>query len=198
MLTKLDAVNLILDGIGEEPVSSLNSGLPDAETAERFLDRVSREVQAKGWHCNTDFKYRLIPDENSLIRLPQTILRIDTTYTDKNINVTVRDYLDKKHLYNVKDQTFEFPRAILVNVVWEFLFEDLTYELQNYIAYHAARRFQTSEMSSISLDRLLEEGEAMAWAALMDAETESEDLNILKDSPHARWVAFRYNRTYGR
>jgi hypothetical protein len=40
MLTKLQAVNIILDSIGETPISSLTSGLPDGESAEAKLDEV--------------------------------------------------------------------------------------------------------------------------------------------------------------
>ena len=47
MLTKLEAVNIVLDSIGETPVSSLTSGLPDAESAEAKLDEVTTEVLAK-------------------------------------------------------------------------------------------------------------------------------------------------------
>ena len=39
-LSKLEAVNIILDGIGETPVSSLDSGLPDAEAAETKLNEI--------------------------------------------------------------------------------------------------------------------------------------------------------------
>ena len=33
-LSKIEAVNIVLESIGEAPVSSLTSGLPDAEAAE--------------------------------------------------------------------------------------------------------------------------------------------------------------------
>ena len=51
-MTKLEAVNLMLDSIGESPVSSLSSGLADAETAERIFNQVDKDVQAVGWHVN--------------------------------------------------------------------------------------------------------------------------------------------------
>ena len=48
-LTKLEAVNMVLDAIGESPVSSLTSGLPDAEAAEAKLDEVRVEILSRGW-----------------------------------------------------------------------------------------------------------------------------------------------------
>ena len=46
-LSKLEAVNIILDGIGETPVSSLDSGLPDAEAAETKLNEIHKTVCQK-------------------------------------------------------------------------------------------------------------------------------------------------------
>ena len=54
MLTKIEAVNIILNVIGETPVSSLASGLPDAEAAELKLDQTVKEVLAKGWQQNSE------------------------------------------------------------------------------------------------------------------------------------------------
>jgi len=48
--SKLDAVNTMLSSIGEAPVSSLSSGLIEAEIAETILDTIDREVQSMGWH----------------------------------------------------------------------------------------------------------------------------------------------------
>ena len=53
-LTKLEAVNIVLDAIGESPVSSLTSGLPDAEAAEAKLDEVRTEILSRGWHQNME------------------------------------------------------------------------------------------------------------------------------------------------
>uniref|UniRef100_UPI0040473467 hypothetical protein n=1 Tax=Shewanella sp. TaxID=50422 RepID=UPI0040473467 len=52
--SKLDAVNTMLSSIGEAPVSSLSSGLIEAEIAETILDTIDREVQSMGWHFNTE------------------------------------------------------------------------------------------------------------------------------------------------
>ena len=48
--TKLEAVNIMLSTIGENPVNSLTSGLVDAELAETILGSVSKAVQSEGWN----------------------------------------------------------------------------------------------------------------------------------------------------
>lgn len=98
----------------------------------------------------------------------------------------------------MKDRTFTFDKDITCDIVWEFPFEDLTYELQAYIAAKAARKFQASELGSVAMDGFAVRNEQEAWAALQDAEAESEDSNILTDSPYAREVVRRYNVFYGR
>lgn len=101
-LTKLEAVNIILDAIGETPVSSLESGLPDAEAAETKLNEINKTVQAKGWHQNTEKKLKLMPDSNKNIIVPANYLRVDTTGTSQATNVSVRTYQNKSMLYDVK------------------------------------------------------------------------------------------------
>lgn len=197
MFTKLEAVNLLLDAIGESAVSSLSSGLPDAEKAERFLDRTSKQIQAKGWHCNRDENLLLPRDENNRIPIAGTYLRVDTTGVDRSRNVTVRDLGGAKFLYDVKNQTFLFTKNLKGDVVWHFEFETLTAELRAYIAWKAAEQFQQSEMASVALDVFIKEGVRDAWAALQDAEAESEDANVLTDSPSMAFTTYRNNRLYG-
>jgi len=198
MLTKLDAVNQILESIGEDPVSSLSSGLPDAESAERILDRVSREIQAKGWMCNLERKYLLSLTADKTVPLSDTVLRIDTVGTDKQINVSVRKYLNQFHLYDVDKHKFTFDKALTVDIVWERDISDLTLELQLYITAKAARRFQESELGSVAADQFAVRAEQEAYAALMDAEAEADDSNALTDSPYLRYVVGRNHSLYGR
>ena len=58
--SELEAVNFMLDTIGEAPVSSIEgSGLVDVKIAVNTLAMVSRQVQVEGWAFNTDFNYLL-------------------------------------------------------------------------------------------------------------------------------------------
>ena len=196
-LTKLEAVNIILDSIGETPVSSLESGLPDAEAAVTKLDEINKTVQSKGWHQNTEKKLKLVPDSNKNIVVASNYLRVDTTGTTKNINVAPRKFENRTMLYDVKDQTFEFTQDLYCDVVLLLDFEDLTLELSSYIAYRAARKYQESQMQSTVLDGFTVRAEMEAYAALMDAETENEDTNILTDNEHCWYTTNRNHRLMG-
>ena len=196
-LSKLEAVNIILDSIGETPVSSLDSGLPDAEAAETKLNEINKTVQAKGWHQNTELNLKLTPDSDSRIIVPSTYLRVDTTKSSRDLNVTVRKYLNKPMLYDVKKQTFTIDNPIYCDVILLLEFEDLTLELSNYIAYRAARKFQEAQMQSATLDGFTVRAEMEAYAALMDSETENEDTNILTDNAHCFYTTYRNHRLAG-
>ncbi len=61
-LTTLQAVNQILEGINEFPFAALDTGGTSvASQAENVLDRVDKQIQAKGWHENTEYNVTLSP-----------------------------------------------------------------------------------------------------------------------------------------
>lgn len=198
MLTKLEAVNIVLDSIGETPVSSLTSGLPDAEAAEAKLDEVTTEVLAKGWHQNTNYNVKLTRNYLNKIVIPNTYIKVDTVGENKELNVTVRTEQNVRYLFDLKKQTFIFDTDPFCNVVIKLDFPDLTPTMQLYIARKAARTFQESAMGSAALDSFTVRSEAESYAALLDAEAEVEDNNILKDSPHVLQATRRYNVLFGR
>ena len=191
MLTKLEAVNQMLDAIGEDPVSSLSSGLPDAATADRVLDRVSKKIQEAGWHTNTDFNYTIALETDGTIPITADILRIDTWGVDQFMNVTERVVGNVRLLYNVENRTTVFTKAPKLMIVRLFDFEDLTSALQMFIAAQAAVEFQAGELGSVALDSLIARDRDDAWVKLVDAELESEDANPLRDNPQLRWATFR-------
>ena len=198
MLTKLDAVNIILNVIGETPVSSLTSGLPDAEAAETKLDSTIMEVLAKGWQQNTESDIYMSRNYDGEIIVPRQYLRVDTTGLDKDINITVRKQNGKRKLFDLRNYTFKFTKDLLVEVLIEIEFEALNFELQNYIAFRSARKFQETAMGSATLDSFAGRQEQEAYAALLDGEAETEDTNILRSSAHVFYATHRNSPISGR
>lgn len=190
---KLDAVNRMLAAIGEEPVNSLESGADEAENAERTLNEISRQVQAKGWHCNTDEELILTPNLSDEIEIPVSTLSIDSSGQSSTVNVTVRN----GKLYDKDNQTFTHTRPVTCRVVQEIAFADLPWSLANYIAARAAAIFQKRfEGSAVSAGFNSEE-EQQAWVDLNDDESVVDDANVLYDSETANAIAYRNNRLYG-
>jgi hypothetical protein len=198
MLTKLDAVNIILNAIGETPVSSLTSGLPDAEAAEAKLDSTIKEVLAKGWHQNLEREIVMSRNKDSEIVVPRQYLRVDTTGVDVSLNVVIRKQNGKRKLYDLRNFTYKFGKDLMVDAIIEIEFDSLIFELQNYIAMRAARKFQESAMGSATLDSFAVRQETEAFTALLDAEAENEDNNILRESASVNYAVRRYHPLSGR
>jgi hypothetical protein len=197
MLDKLKAVNNILDGIGEQPVNSLSSGLGDADTAARILDEVVEDVLDQGWNFNTEYEWEVTPDVNGFLVLPAGTLRADPDGNDKGRRLSVRVVDGQKRLYNVVDQTFVFTDPVTVTLVLTFAFDDLPHAFKRYCALKAAGVFQQSELGSQVLDGFLEKKIKEAWERLEDADAESEQANVLTDSASVYLTTYRNNRLYG-
>src|SRR3990167_1097615 len=66
-LTKLDAVNEMLEAINEPIAPALDTdGTSEVAEAERILDRISTRVQSRGWPENTLFSKTLTPDGGNI------------------------------------------------------------------------------------------------------------------------------------
>ena len=140
LTTKLEAVNIVLDCMGENPVNTLEagSGKPrQAVLAERQLDNTSREIQTRGWHFNTEKKYDLVRDANDKITLASNVLKIDTEvnkYTD--IDVVQRG----NTLYDKKNHTDTFTQDLEVEIVFYLEWTQLPEAFRNWIAIRAGRK----------------------------------------------------------
>lgn len=193
ILPKLDAVNSILEAIGESPVNSLSSGNADAEAAERKIDEITKQVLAKGWDCNTFYDLRLTPNNAGEIVLPSNTLKVDSSDTDAGRKVTFR----AGKLYDLEKNSFVFTAPVTVNLVELQAFDDLPYALANYIMCRAGRIFQEGSMGSATLDGFTKRREEEAWAAWQDENADTSNDNVLQSSPSVRTIAYRRNHLWG-
>jgi len=73
MTSRLDAVNEILEALGEPPVDMLDTGGSSiVAEAETVLDRETRRIQKRGWYVNTEFRRTLFRPDNEIIIKNQT------------------------------------------------------------------------------------------------------------------------------
>jgi len=136
-LTKLDAVNLMLESINEFPVDSLDTGGTSmAALAERTLDRENQAIQANGWSVNTEYGVTL-SESGGEISLSEDVLLVEAADDE---DFVVRD----QKLYNKVDNSFTWPTGTTIEVVQVRLldYEKLTVKLRELIAYSAAWKFQ--------------------------------------------------------
>ena len=176
--TKLEAVNTLLGAIGEAPVNSVNSGLVDAETAEKILDEVSREVQSQGWSFNTDFERAFTPDNTNQFPLPTNILRIEQS----DPRTSTHDVIARgSKLYDRVENSYFFSpsvTSIKMNVVVYLDFEELPEAARRYITIRSARIFQDRVVGSNELHAFQQRDELVALVELKDADSNVNDNNI--------------------
>ena len=177
--TEIEAVNTLLESIGESPVSNAeDNGNVDAIHARNVLRRTSREVQGRGWHFNTEKNYRLLPDTQGNIYLPSNVLRADTVGDSVDQDVVVRGV----RLYNRKDHSYSFTAPVFLDMVVYLAFSELPEAVRYYIVCRATRIFQRNAVGSDAIGRYSERDEILALVALQDYEAETADYNVLTGS----------------
>ena len=174
--TELEAINTMLSTIGESPVNTVeDTGNVDVVIARQILQTVSREVQARGWHFNTEINYTITPDSDGYLVLPKTVLKVDTVYPDSSKDVVVRG----SRLYDREKHTYVFTDAVKVDMTILLTFDELPEVARNYVTIRASRIFQERVVGSDTLHAFNSQDEARAMVSLMEYEADTADLNIL-------------------
>ena len=178
--SKIEAVNIMLSAIGESPVSSLNNpSLVDVSLAESILDETSVDIQTQGLHCNTEKNFPLTANVNGEIIVPTNCVRIDTTETSADMDVTQRG----NRLYDKDERSYtSFTGTLKVEMVLLLDFTELPQHARRYITVKAARRFQARFMGSQQLGGFTEMDERESLIQFERAEKLNEDNNILSDN----------------
>lgn len=181
MTTKLEAVNEILESIGESTINSLvfeqsdGSINQDAAMALRILERETKRVLSRGWWFNRDDRFRLKPDDFGTILLPGNTLSIEEADT-------VRDQYVRRanRLYNRTKQTFYFPHIALCRIVWAMPIDAVPEVCASYITIRSVRLMADKVMTDQVLHAFTQADEDKALLALTYAENEQLDANVFK------------------
>ncbi len=177
--SRLEAINELLDAIGESPVNAeSNTGLVEADLAATRVDKTSRQVQKRGWHWNILKDYVIDPDVDGYIQLPNSTLAVDTSSSSR-----YRDLVQRGgHLYDRDNNTFVINKAIKVDITLYLDFEDLPENARDFIVMKAARKFQQRLFGSTELSEFDKDDERQSWYDLLDAESDAADYNMLRDN----------------
>lgn len=176
-MTKLDAVNIILNSMGEPKVISLDATGVDAENALDLLQETSRDVQLQGWWWNTSTVQYPI-DTNGFIQLPINIAAVRSA----NYNY-LNNYVQRgQRLYDQDKQTFVFSGSVWVEQVLFLDWIDLPDSVHQYIAYRAAVIAQERMIGAPDVDGYLVRTAQGAWLELLRDETKNNKANIFRDN----------------
>jgi hypothetical protein len=176
--TELEAVNICLGVLGEQPVNSIpESGVTKATLARDNIYELSREIQLEGIACNTDTEYELTPDGSDNILVPATAISIDPSYGWDN------KYVERTgKLYDTKDQTFTITVNVKVDIIWFLEWTDLPEHVRRYITIRAARIFQKRYLADEDLHRFSAEDEVQAKRQFDRKELDIADFSILDNT----------------
>ena len=118
----LDAVNRVLQMLGEAPVNSLQGQFGLAKQAEDSLNDVSRTIQTEGWSFNTDLEKKLERNSSNEIELSSNVSRVvvdNLEYPD--IDVVQRG----NKLYDRRNNRYTFDADLIVDMTtileWDLL-----------------------------------------------------------------------------
>jgi len=190
LTTELEAVNILLGSTGESPVSSLDDpSLVDVALAKSILDETSISVQTIGAHYNQEYDYPLIPDTDGFINVPANCTKIDTT----GLSVAKDLVLRGSRLYDKENRTYVFDTTvtIYVDLVLLLPFDELPQYARRYITVKAARRYQARIVGSDTLFGFTQTEEQEAMITYEQAESDTEDNNILSDSYSVSSIVYR-------
>lgn len=178
-LSQLDAVNLMLAAVFEAPVNTLDvAGIEDVAVAQRLLSLKVRQVLTSGQVVNSEEEVTLARDSiTGKVPLPNNTLRVDATASD-GANVVQRG----SFLYDRTNHTFVFARDVKVNILYLLEWDDLPEHVKLPIVVCASRLFQQHVLGNADSGAYTSEEEKDAKVLLLEAETDTDDLNMFYDS----------------
>lgn len=182
-MTKLEAVNALLEDLGDRPVNTLTGVTRlDVARAERTLDKISRDVQEKGWWFNTQ-RVRLVPNGSDQYVIPDEYVHVEwekdgptTGQYNETPNLVVRNGV----LFDTANNTDVFTGAGQIQLIVHVLlpYESLPSTAKSYVYASASVRNQSRALGSRNVDNELREQARVAYAQLLQEDVDNENINL--------------------
>ncbi len=178
--TLLDAVNILLENIGEQPVNTLdNEQIQDARIAERTLLEFHKEGQIKGWSWNTEYCYPFTKDATSgEVSIPTNVVRLSLDpfiYANRYVHRGQRLYDTEKRTY-VLETTI---KEVMADVIWLMAWNETPEAFNRWTTIRAARVFSARVLGSDSSFKYTANDEKDAQVVLERMEQEQQQANLL-------------------
>ncbi len=178
--TLLDAVNVLLENIGEMPVNTLDDAqIQDARIAERTILEFHKEAQVKGWSWNTEHCYPFQKDSTSgEVTIPTNVAKLSFDpylYAGRYQHRGTR-------LYDTTNRTYVLESAVTkvdADVIWFVSWDEAPEAYNRWITIRSARVFSARVLGSDSSFKYTMKDEVDAKAILERMEQEQEQANIL-------------------
>jgi len=180
--TLLEAVNVLLEAIGEMPVDTLDREQQgDARVAERTILEFHKQGQTEGWHWNTEIQFPFARDAvTKEVVVPANVIRFfpDPYYTAR------RFILRGQRVYDTWERTYKLDDTIpelYADVVWLLDFDSCPEVFNRWVTTRAARAFAARVLGDSGTVQYTAIDERNARAELERVEHDSVGYNLLTD-----------------
>lgn len=185
--TLLEAVNVLLENIGEAPVDTLeNEQIAEARIAERTLLEFHKEGQSRGWGWNSEASYPFTKDASTgKITVPPNVVR----WSPDPYRWANRFQLRGQTVYDREKRTSVLGSDISqleADVVFLLPWDDCPEPFNRWVTVRSARVFSDRVLSSDSLFKFTAVDEQAALNELLRMEAENEQYNLLTGGPGLR------------
>lgn len=177
---ELDAINYIIGAVGQAPVTNVDTLSPDIAIAYDTLIQTNKQVQAEGWHFNTEKEYPFTPDNNGDILIPANVLQLDLSHSYANLcyDPVIRD----GKLYDKKEHTYTWTEQVECDVLWLIPFDDVPQPISHYIVTKAATHASQKLVGTSELFELLSVIQNEARANALTYDTQQGDHSFFGDT----------------
>jgi hypothetical protein len=178
----LEAVNVLLENIGESPVNSLEGEqIGDARTAERTLLEIHKEGQTESWSWNREAQYPFQKDVNTKeIVVPSNVV----SFFPDPYNTARRFVLRGQRVYDTWERRYQYDETITevrADVTWLLPWDDCPEVFNRWVTIKAARVFSARVLTNDSVFKYTAFDEKAARAALESMEHQTNGYNLLTD-----------------
>lgn len=200
-MTKLNAINACLRGIGLSPIAVEDDPDIDAGIASQVIDQVSFDLQSRGWWFNREGNWKITPDAvTGYINVPGSAISIIPSKDLRGAGLTIRGtrvYDTYNHTYDLRDRAVGTDAYSYIEFIFitELPFNDLPPVMQQAITYTARRQFAQDLEVDEKRWKFQSEDENDAHINLMREETKNKKRNSIRDNAQ---VASFLNRVGGR
>lgn len=185
--TLLEAVNICLQNIGEQPVNSLeNQQIVEATMAERTILEFHKEGQTRGWSWNTEYGYEFVKNNatNKMVVPANVVSWAPDAYEwDGRFQLRGQTVYDKEKRTSILGSDITTLKA---DVVWLLPWDECPEAFNRWITIRSARVFSDRVLSSDSIFKYTAVDEQAALVELQRVELEQAQANSLTGGPGLR------------
>ncbi len=183
-LSKTQAVNIVLRGAREQPVSSLDDDVTNESLiAEQVLDEWSVHIQALGLHNNVferDLEPATVASGNIKVGdivLPPNTMVVVSWGQDLRLLVDAQEDSGSLKLFDLEKETFDFSdfACVTLRLTLQLDFDDLSVLQQRSITDQAAHEYQMAVIGSREMNAMLS-----ARASRSRAEARAENVRKMR------------------